>query len=146
MKKLFIVRPEPLRRLAGLLAAAPRADALDFSHRPELVSKVPLAGEGYVVIRDLGSAAISPSLTLPVQLAYASASETPGLPGHGWRIPQLESSLRPDRDGALWTTPWGERVRFAPPKGGGRTLESRAADWRAEASTADPASARRRAS
>ena len=149
MKKLFIVRPEPLRRLAGLLlaagllAAAPRADALDFSHRPELVGKVPLAGEGYVVIRDLGSAAISPSLTLPVQLAYASASETPGLPGHGWRIPQLESSLRPDRDGALWTTPWGERVRFAPPKGGGRTLESRAADWRAEASTADPASARR---
>ena len=31
-----------------------------------------------------------------------------------WRSPQLESSAAWDRDGMLWTSPWGEKVKFFP--------------------------------
>ena len=45
-----------------------------------------------------------------------------GLVGLGWKIPQLESSAVPTKDGALWTTPWGEKVSFYSRKNTSRDI------------------------
>ena len=42
--------------------------------------------------------------------------EKTGIFGFAWRSPQLESSAVWDKDGVLWTTPWGEKMKFRPKK------------------------------
>ena len=71
------------------------------------------SGEGFAIVsRKLGGANFSPELRYPVQLIYRSDSADAGLFGTSWRSPQLESSAIPEKDGVLWTTPWGEKIRF----------------------------------
>ncbi|MBR1587553.1 MAG: hypothetical protein IJ658_04425, partial [Kiritimatiellae bacterium] len=69
-----------------------------------------------MVGRSLGTANFTPELSYPVQLVYESASERTGIFGYAWRSPQLESSAAWDKDGVLWTTPWGEKIKFRPKK------------------------------
>ena len=100
--------------VAALALFSARAESPDFRHRPLLAGKASLTEPGFVVRRELGVANFSPELRLPVELVYESSSERTGLFGFAWRCPQLESSVRWERDGLLWTTPWGERVKFFP--------------------------------
>ena len=100
--------------VAALALVPARAESPDFRHRPLLAGKASLTEPGFVVRRELGVANFSPELRLPVELVYESSSERTGLFGFAWRCPQLESSVRWERDGLLWTTPWGERVKFFP--------------------------------
>ena len=113
-------RPDGARALRRALFAAvaalalvpARAESPDFRHRPLLAGKASLTEPGFVVRRELGVANFSPELRLPVELVYESSSEGTGLFGFAWRCPQLESSAVWERDALLWTTPWGERIRF----------------------------------
>ena len=66
--------------------------------------------------RTLGTAAFAPELMIPIELVYSSSSENSGVFGYGWSSPQLESSLKWDKDGLLWRSPWGESVKFFPKK------------------------------
>ena len=135
------------------------ADSPDFRHRPQLAGKVSLTEPGFVVRRGLGVANFAPDLRLPVELVYDSSRESVGIFGHAWHCPQLESSVRWDRDGLLWTTPWGERLKFFPKKAGkaaknaveipsveaakrGRGLFAPYSDWEADAASPDYAKAR----
>ena len=61
-------------------------------------------------------------MRLPVQIFYDSAIKDEGLAGVGWKIPQLESSAMPTKDGALWTTPWGEKIYFYSRKNASRDV------------------------
>ena len=88
-----------------------------FAFRPLLAGKASLTEDGFVVSRAVGTANFAPELTLPVELTYRSASEDSGMFGRGWSCPQLESAAKWDKDGLLWTTPWGERIKFFPKKG-----------------------------
>ena len=96
----------------GLSAVA--AERVDFSNRPLLAGRASLTEVGYVESRSLGVARLSPELTMPIELVYDSSSEKTGLFGFAWRSPQLESSAAWDKDGMLWTSPWGEKVKFFP--------------------------------
>ena len=87
-------------------------ETLSFTVRGMSAGKASLTENGYRFVRLLGTANFSPELRLPVQLIYNSASEEEGMFGFGWSVPQLESSAIPQRDGVLWTTPWGEKIRF----------------------------------
>ena len=99
-------------------------DAVNFISKPLAAGKALIAENGYVVSTTLGVANFSPELRFPVQLAYYSSSQKTGMFGYGWRSPQLESSSVPQRDGVLWTTPWGEQIRFyAKHKADKETLE-----------------------
>ena len=98
--------------MAGLVTVA--AERVDFSNRPLLAGRASLTEVGYVESRSLGVARLSPELTMPVELVYESSSEKTGVFGFAWRSPQLESSAAWDKDGMLWTSPWGERVKFFP--------------------------------
>ena len=135
------------------------ADGPDFCHRPQLAGKASLTVPGFVVRRGLGVANFAPELRLPVELVYDSSSESSGLFGHAWRCPQLESSVRWDKDGLLWTTPWGEQLKFFPKKTGkaaknavmipsvevakrGHGLFAPYSDWEADAGVTDYAKAR----
>lgn len=89
-------------------------ETVGFASRPMLAGKASLTEEGYMVRHDLGTARFSPGLEIPVELVYGSASEQCGPFGFAWRSPQLESSARWDKDGMLWTAPWGEKVKFFP--------------------------------
>ena len=146
--------------LAFLLpAASARADAPDFRFRPLLAGKASLTEPGFVVRRELGVAALAPELRIPVELVYESSSEASGAFGFGWRSPQLESSVKWEKDGLLWTTPWGERIRFYPKKGKtpkdairldpiedakrGRGLFAPYADWESDTESPDWAKCRR---
>ena len=146
--------------LALLLpAASARADAPDFRYRPLLAGKASLTEPGFVVLRELGVANLAPELRLPVELVYESSSERTGLFGFAWRCPQLESSVKWEKDGLLWTTPWGERIRFFPkrdktPKDAirldpiedakrGRGLFAPYADWESDTESPDWAKCRR---
>ena len=136
-----------------------RADAPDFRCRPLLAGKASLTEPGFVVRRELGVLNLAPELRLPVELVYSSSSEASGAFGFGWRSPQLESSVRWERDGLLWTTPWGERIRFYPKKGKtpkdaikldpieaakrGRGLFAPYADWESDTEAPDYATCRR---
>ena len=90
------------------------AERVDFSNRPLLAGRASLTEVGYVERRSLGVARLSPELTVPIELVYESSSEKTGAFGFAWRSPQLESSAVWDRDGMLWTSPWGEKVKFFP--------------------------------
>ena len=98
--------------MAGLVTVA--AERVDFSNRPLLAGRASLTEVGYVESRSLGVARLSPELTMPIELVYESSSEKTGAFGFAWRSPQLESSAAWDKDGMLWTSPWGERVKFFP--------------------------------
>ena len=89
-------------------------EAVGFASRPMLAGKASLTEEGYVVRHDLGTARFSPELRMPVELVYDSSAEKCGPFGFAWRCPQLESSACWDKDGMLWTAPWGEKVKFFP--------------------------------
>ena len=134
------------------------AEGVSFAHRPLLAGKASLTSPGFEVTRTLGVAAFAPELRLPVELVYDSSRESSGLFGFGWRSPQLESSVRWEKDGLLWTTPWGERMKFFPkkekaPKDAvklapieaakkGRGLFAPYSDWEADANSSDYAKAR----
>ena len=90
------------------------AERVDFSNRPLLAGRASLTETGYVESRSLGVARLSPELTMPIELVYDSSSERTGAFGFAWRSPQLESSAAWDKDGVLWTSPWGEKVKFFP--------------------------------
>ena len=99
---------------ATLGLSAIGAERVDFSQRPLLAGRASLIETGYLEQRSLGVARLSPELTIPIELVYDSSSEKTGLFGFAWRSPQLESSAAWDKDGMLWTSPWGERVKFFP--------------------------------
>ena len=156
--------PRPLALACAALALlipalSAHADAPDFRFRPLLAGKASLTEPGFVVRRELGVAALAPELRIPVELVYESSSETSGAFGFGWRSPQLESSVKWEKDGLLWTTPWGERIRFFPkrektPKDAirldpiedakrGRGLFAPYADWESDTESPDWAKCRR---
>ena len=142
---------------AGTLVAC-AGEALSFTHRPQLAGKASLTSPGFEVTRTLGEVALAPELRLPIELVYDSSSESSGIFGFAWRSPQLESAVGWDRDGLLWTTPWGEQVKFFPKKGKapkdavklapieaakrGRGLFAPYSDWEADAASPDYAKAR----
>ena len=95
-----------------LLCGGAQAQQLDFLQQKNSAGKASLTSDAYYVSFTLGTANFSPELRLPVQIFYDSSVKDPGLLGVGWRIPQLESSAVPRENGALWTTPWGEKVFF----------------------------------
>ena len=112
---------KPLKDIAlvvvGLLSVtASAAEGPSFQSKPLLAGRASLTEDGFVVARSLGTANFTPELAYPVQLAYGSASEKTGIFGYAWRSPQLESSAAWDKDGVLWTTPWGEKIKFHPKK------------------------------
>ncbi len=101
--------------LAGLFAVATfAAERVDFASKRLLAGRASLTETGYIEQRTLGVARLSPELTMPVELVYESSSEKTGTFGFAWRSPQLESSAAWDKDGMLWTSPWGEKVKFFP--------------------------------
>ena len=87
-------------------------EQLSFRLAPLSVGKALLSDNAYFVKRELGKANFSPDLRYPVQLIYRSNSTNAGLFGTSWHSPQLESSAIPERNGVLWETPWGEKIRF----------------------------------
>ena len=101
-----------LATLAGLFSFA--AERVEFLSRPLLAGRASLTEPGYVESRSFGVARMSPELAMPIELVYESSSEKTGAFGFAWRSPQLESSTAWDKDGMLWTSPWGEKVKFFP--------------------------------
>ena len=99
-----------------LLAVSLFADSVNFYSKPMSAGKALLAENGYSISRLLDAANFSPELKLPVQLIYNSSVEKSGLFGFAWRSPQLESTAYYDKDGVLWVTPWGEKIKFFPKK------------------------------
>ncbi len=88
------------------------AQQLDFVQNKNSAGKASLTSDAYYSNFVLGTANFSPELRLPVQIFYDSSVKEEGLAGFGWKIPQLESSATPNEHGAVWTTPWGEKVFF----------------------------------
>ena len=104
-----------LAMIATVAASASlAAGRVDFAMRRMLAGKASLTESGFVVSRSFGTANFSPELRCPVELVYESASEKTGIFGYAWRSPQLESSAYWEKDGLLWTSPWGEKVKFFP--------------------------------
>lgn len=102
--------------LACLIGNLSAAESVDFLAKPLTAGKASLTENGYIITQLLGTANFSPDLRFPIQLIYNSASDKTGLFGYAWNCPQLESSAVPERDGVLWTTPWGEKIKFFPKK------------------------------
>ncbi|MDD4181142.1 MAG: hypothetical protein PHE87_05895, partial [Victivallaceae bacterium] len=96
--------------LPGVFAA----EQVNFLSKPLTAGKTSLTENGFVVSKTIGTANFSPELRLPIQLIYNSSNEKTGLFGFGWSSPQLESSAYYDKGGVLWTTPWGEKIKFSP--------------------------------
>ena len=113
MKKWFLL-------CSALLSFPLFADSVNFISKPMSAGKASLAENAYSVSRLLDTANFSPELKLPVQLVYNSSVEKSGLFGFAWRSPQLESTAYYDKDGVLWVTPWGERIKFFPKKEKGK--------------------------
>ena len=91
--------------------------------------KASLAENSYQVKQLLDTANFSPEMRLPVQLIYDSQREKSGLFGYAWYSPQLESAAYYDKDGVLWTTPWGEKIKFFPKKDSKRKDEIKIELW-----------------
>ena len=91
-------------------------EKVDFRAKNLMAGKALLTENGYQLSRQVGTANFSPELRLPIQLIYNSAREKSGIFGFAWFSPQLESSAYYDKDGVLWTTPWGEKIKFFPKK------------------------------
>ena len=109
MKKWFLL-------CSALLAFSLFADSVNFLSKPMSAGKASLAENAYSISRTLDTANFSPDLKLPVQLVYNSSVEKSGLFGFAWSSPQLESTAYYDKDGVLWVTPWGEKIKFYPKK------------------------------
>ena len=90
------------------------AEKINFQQKLMSAGKASLTEDGYVISRNLDTVNFSPEVRLPIQLIYRSASEKTGLFGYAWSSPQLESSAKYDKDGVLWITPWGEKIKFYP--------------------------------
>lgn len=88
------------------------ADNVNFVSKPLTAGKASLTENGFIISKTIGTANFSPELRLPIQILYDSANEKTGMFGFAWSSPQLESSAYYDKDGALWTTPWGEKIKF----------------------------------
>ena len=88
------------------------AENVNFASRKLLAGRASLVEAGYVEHRSLGIIRLSPELTIPIELIYDSSLEKTGIFGFAWHSPQLESSARWDKDGMLWVSPWGEKVKF----------------------------------
>ena len=98
------------------------AQQIEFVQNKNSAGKASLTSDAYYSSFTIGTANFSPELRLPVQIFYDSAIKDEGLAGVGWKIPQLESSAVPTKDGALWTTPWGEKVSFYSRKNTSRDI------------------------
>ena len=98
------------------------AQQIEFLQNKNSAGKASLTSDAYYSSFTLGTANFSPELRLLVQIFYDSAIKDEGLAGVGWKIPQLESSAVPTKDGALWTTPWGEKVSFYSRKNTSRDI------------------------
>ena len=98
------------------------AQQLDFIQNKNSAGKASLTSDAYYSNFVLGTANFSPELRLPVQIFYDSSVKEEGLVGFGWKIPQLESSATPNEHGAVWTTPWGEKVFFYSRKNTSRDI------------------------
>lgn len=85
---------------------------INFLQNKNSAGKASLTSDAYYSNFTLGTANFSPELRLPIQIFYDSSIKDEGLAGLGWKIPQLESSAIPNENGAIWTTPWGEKVSF----------------------------------
>ena len=96
----------------ALWMLAAYAGPVQFLSKPMSAGKASLAENAYSISRLLDTANFSPELKLPVQLVYNSSVEKSGLFGFAWRSPQLESTAYYDKDGVLWVTPWGEKIKF----------------------------------
>ena len=101
---------------SALLSFSLFADSVNFLSKPMSAGKASLAENAYSISRTLDTANFSPELKLPVQLVYNSSVEKSGLFGFAWRSPQLESTAYYDKNGVLWVTPWGEKIKFYPKK------------------------------
>lgn len=99
-----------------LFVAIAYAAPLNFHVQPMTAGKASLAENAFIVPRLLDTANFSPELRLPIQLIYDSSVEKTGAFGFAWRSPQLESTASFDKDGVLWVTPWGEKIKFFPKK------------------------------
>ena len=88
------------------------AQQINFFQDKNSAGKASLTSDAYYSNFTLGTANFSPELRLPIQIFYDSSIKDEGLVGLGWKIPQLESSTIPNENGAIWTTPWGEKVSF----------------------------------
>lgn len=97
-----------------LSAGGLAAEQVSFARKPLTAGRASLTENGFIVSSSLGTASFSPDLRYPIQLIYQSASEKTGIFGFAWSSPQLESSACYDKDGILWTTPWGEKIKFFP--------------------------------
>ena len=135
-------------------AALAYADSQNFHAQPMTAGKASLTENAFIVSRLLDTANFSPELRLPVQLIYDSSVEKTGAFGFAWRSPQLESTAAFDKDGVLWVTPWGEKIKFFPKKDGssskdeikielyeqakkGRGFYSPYSEWEADSSKRD---------
>ena len=98
------------------------AQQLNFIQNKNSAGKASLTSDAYYSNFVLGTANFSPELRLPVQIFYDSSVKEEGLVGFGWKIPQLESSATPNEHGAVWTTPWGEKVFFYSRKNTSRDI------------------------
>lgn len=98
--------------LSCLCLTGVAGENVNFLAKPLTAGKASLTEHGYQVCRTLGSANFSPELRYPFQLIYNSAREENGIFGFAWYAPQLESTAYYDKDGILWITPWGEKIKF----------------------------------
>ena len=98
------------------------AQQIEFVQNKNSAGKASLTSDAYYSSFTIGTANFSPELRLPVQIFYDSSVKEDGLVGLGWKIPQLESSAVPTKDGALWTTPWGEKIYFYSRKNTSRDI------------------------
>ncbi|MCL2104107.1 MAG: hypothetical protein FWH21_03500, partial [Kiritimatiellaeota bacterium] len=96
-----------------------------YAPKPGLAGRALLTENGFILSQELGTANFSPELRLPLQLIYdSSRAGEGGMFGHGWRCPQLESSVSPGKDGMTWTTPWGDQVGFVARRGLGKDAKA----------------------
>ncbi len=89
---------------------------VNFISKPLTAGRASLTENAFIIPYAVGMANFSPELRFPIQIIYNSASESSGIFGYAWNSPQLESSAFFDKDGVLWTTPWGEKIKFFPKK------------------------------
>ena len=103
-----------LTTLIGIICCAftTFAQQINFYQTKSAAGKSSLTSDSYYSEFTLGIANFSPELKYPIQISYDSAEKNESLLGVSWTIPQLESSIIPNKDGAIWTAPWGEKVSF----------------------------------
>ena len=117
-----ILKPALIFLLIIFSLLSVNAQQIEFLQNKNSAGKASLTSDAYYSSFTLGTANFSPELRLPVQIFYDSSVKEDGLVGLGWKIPQLESSAVPTKDGALWTAPWGEKIYFYSRKNTSRDI------------------------